>query len=72
VKNVEISVSVLDDIAMKLGLFLDEPWFTLSKNVNSQSSKYWCCKNPQAVNEAFYPAHCGALLGPWTCWGMRK
>jgi hypothetical protein len=29
--------------------FLDEAWFTLSRNMNSQNNSYWCLKNPQLL-----------------------
>jgi len=27
---------------------------------------------PKGVEWYLHPAFCGAVLGPWTCWGMRK
>jgi len=38
----------------KLVLFMDEPWFSCSRTVNSQNNGYRCSENPHAVYEVSF------------------
>jgi hypothetical protein len=35
-------------------LFMDEPWFSYSRTVNSQNNEYRCSENPLAVYEVSF------------------
>jgi len=62
-------VSRLDENEMrKLVFFLDEASFTLSCNVKSQNSKFWCSENSHAIHEvSLQDLKVGALWAVTTC-----
>jgi hypothetical protein len=42
---------------LKLAFFLDETWFTLSRNINSQNKCHWCSKNHHAGDKVSLHDH---------------
>lgn len=63
-KKYWVTGSVLNKNNVLLFVFVvGEEYFTLSSNVNTQSNRWWCYKNPEAVREVSCTSPPSAVCG---------